>query len=273
MISPARFNDSMDLETTNPERLLGLTPRECIDLCEASGACGDVLHSLQVRANMAGGGWGEILRSPEAIAWFQWFAGNCLGQDEGISELRALARILHVGSTAIGDAESEGQQRLMVIRDNTISVGTRWYQASVHAARKALLEHLTAQGAEPFDQVQKLDHLSDKLAEAQRWESNQHGKFLTDDEITLILCDEEAPHSAEFLKAARAAHVMRRVGAADAHAYYRNARDERRARTDRRHNLLLRSLAQYLLACTILISPAVKTADTSELVDRLAPED
>jgi hypothetical protein len=109
-LAAVEFNSSPDLQTTNPERLLGLTPAQMIALVEANGACQGTRHALQIAANRSGGGWGEILRSPHCLDWFSWFVDSI----EGVpGEVRAMARVTHHAHMLNNRLEDATMGRLM----------------------------------------------------------------------------------------------------------------------------------------------------------------
>jgi hypothetical protein len=268
--SPAIFNNAMLLSVTNPERLLGLTPAQAIALAERNGACSGTLHALQIAANSSAGGWGEILRSPHCLCWFQWFTGMV---DDVHPEMRAVGVMMRRAFLAVEAEECEAIGKLQEQRRHTKENAQTRREAAVHKAQRKLMDHFAGSHTMTLVQMyEELSRLSNKLNAAQDRERENLGKgadALMRSELDDLLVKDEKPAIREYLLSMHTAARCQRIMLDNANAFYQSDMDTRRKHTARRKLELQETLAQYLIVTSLQVSPL---PDDSILLDRLSPD-
>jgi hypothetical protein len=244
------FNSSFYLSLTNPERLLGLTPAQCIALVEANGACQGVRHALQIAANRSGGGWGEILRSPHCADWLQWFVYNV---DGVMSELQALAKTIQLSRMMFDQLEDAAMGKLMGERNYQMETISAAKYEAIHEAQRELLDHWSEQHRMlPVEMYQELSRLSNKLALATMG-------VATEREIETLLLMDEKPAIQTYLRRMRRARENERASQELADKRYSMDKATLRAQLDARSFELQEALAQYLITCTVEVKPLDST--------------
>jgi hypothetical protein len=251
--SPARFNNALLLTVTNPERLLGLTPRDCIDLCAANQACSPALMCLQTNANRSAGGWGEILRSSYSLSWFQWFVHSVEGVSE---ELRAIARVLSIARSALDAEEHQAFNSLQSEKSFSLQRAENSRYEATHTAQRGLLEYWASQHVMTGEQVSReLSRLSDKLKTAEKLGQSQEEHGLLLPEIVALLVKGEKPQEQTYLRALWWAGAAYRTSVANARAFYANDAEARKKHTARRMEELREAQAGCLILCSLLTRP------------------
>lgn len=248
------FNDKPLLSLTNPERLLGLTPKEVVALVAYNGACDGSTHALQALANQSGGGWGEILRSSHMLSWFQWLAYNT---DNAPAELVALARITQQARAALDAEHHERRVKIQHERNYGEQTASARRTDQVHKAQTALLETWAGQHTMTLAQMYgELSRLSNKLNAFKDGDP-----ALTRHELEQKMLADEPPHSRKYLRGMTEADTAYRVSNDSVQAFYCLDRADNDAHHNRRLNELQEALLQFLLTCETTL-PKAPTLDS-----------
>jgi hypothetical protein len=253
MISPPRFNMSTDLGRTNPERLLGLTPYECIDLCRFHGACDTALGILRARADAAGGGWGEILRSKHSFDWFFWFVG-C---SEGIPpELTNRATWCNILVTQANEVDAAYMQVSRGERCHNLQDVDMAHTRATHAAQEALIAHWSKDQTFTLARsAQELSRLSNKLYEAKALASDQAV-------VQAALVEGEAPEAAAYLTAMHRGPQRNNQDRDDVYRRFDEAERGLVFQSEERMRRLRELLAQDLITSSVVIAPLTSPLQT-----------